>query len=273
MKLTIETDQYTLTHKSRCILEAALRHLLINTLHIKIANLKVLWYTTQGTDDTAGVTFKSTVDMEGSGTAELSGHAIMDGTTLRGLEGIYSVMYNDRQDNQKEFNMKISPLAALYILSEARKMEEAEHPARKEAPRPSVPDTETEEGWPYELFDDDILDQRDVFNFPYAFKTPGQMDFCIGGVIACMERTIIELMNYQDKYLDSIDIPNDVCPGISSVYIKPAQCTDILYARLAVNTTDGNQAETTFCQLGADTAADITRHILRNYEKKPLFFK
>lgn len=273
MKLTIETYQNTLTHQSRRILEAALRHLLINTLHVKIANLKVSWHTTHGTDDTSGVTFKSTVDMEGGGIAELSGHAILDGTTLSGLEGIYSVMSNDRQDHQKEFKLIFSPLAALYILSEARKMEEAEHPARKEAPRPSVPDTDTEDGWPYELFDDDILDQRDVFNFPYAFKTPGQMDFCIGGVIACMERTIIELMNCQDKYLDSIDIPSDVCPGITSVYVKPAQCTDILYARLAAKTTDGNHTETTFCQLGADTAADITRHILRNYEKKPLFFK
>lgn len=273
MKLTIETNQNTLTYKSRCILEAALRHLLINTLHIKIANLKVSWHTTQGTDETAGVTFKSIVDMEGSGIAELSGHAILEGTTLRGLEGIYSVMSDDRQDYQKEFNMKISPLAALYILSEARKMEEAEHPARKETPRPGVPDTETEDGWLDELFDDSILDQRDVFNFPYAFKTPGQMDFCIGGVIACMERTIIELMNYQDKYLDSIDIPSDVCPGITSVYIKPAQCTDILYARLAAKTTDGNHTETTFCQFGADTAADITRYVMRTYVKQPLFVK
>lgn len=268
MKLTIETNQNTLTRQSRRILEAALRHLLINTLHVKIANLKVSWHTTQGTDDTSGVTFKSTVDMEGGGIAELSGHAILDGTTLRGLEGIYSVMSNDRQDNQKEFKLTFSPLDTLRILPAA-----TIDPESKPAPRPSVPDTDTEDGWPYELFDDDILDQRDVFNFPYAFKTPGQMDFCIGGVIACMERTIIELMNCQDKYLDSIDIPSDVCPGISSVYVKPAQCTDILYARLAAKTTDGNHTETTFCQLGTDTAADITRHILRNYEKKPLFFK
>ena len=196
MKLTIETNQNTLTRQSRHIMETALAYLFRTALSTALGKPNIQWCVSQGTDGQLAVKFKGT-----AGETAVQGSAHMDGDSLKGFEGTFT-----QGTETTDFNMKISPLAALYILSEARKMEEAEHPARKETPRPGVPDTETEDGWLDELFDDSILDQRDVFNFPYAFKTPGQMDFCIGGVIACMERTIIELMNYQDKYLDSIDI-------------------------------------------------------------------
>lgn len=270
MKLTIEFKGNTLTDLSRRILEAALRYLLINTLHIKIANLKVSWYTTQGTDDTAGVTFKSTVDMESNGIAELSGHAILEGTTLRGLEGVYSVMSNDRQDSQKEFKLKFSPLDTLWIQSAA-----TIDPDRKPAPKPE-PEPQDTDGteWPDELIDDILETPQDVFNFPYEFKSPGQLDFCLNNTVACMERTILELMDCQTKFIDEIKIPDEVCPGIKKVYLKPKECSDILYVKTAVAQTAGPaNSEFRFAQLSVDTAADITRYVMRTYVKQPLFIK
>lgn len=268
MKLTIEFKGNTLTDLSRRILEAALRYLLINTLHIKIANLKVSWFTTQGTDDTAGVTFKSTVDMEDSGTAELSGHAILDGTTLRGLEGVYSVTSNDRQEKQKDFKLKFSPLDTLWILPAA-----TIDPERKPAPK-AEPEPQEKEDWPDELIDDVLETPLDVFNFPYEFKSPGQLDFCLNNTVACMERTILELIDCQTKFIDEIKIPDEVCPGIKRVYLKPRECSDILYVETAVPQTAGPaNSEFRFAQLSVDTAADITRYAMRTYTKQPLFIK
>jgi hypothetical protein len=269
MKLTIEFNGNTLTDLSRRILEAALRYLLINTLHIKIVSLRVSWYTAQGTDDTAGVTFKSTVDMEGSGTAELSGHALLDGTTLRGLEGVYSVSSDDRQDGQKDFRLKFSPLDILWIRSAAS---DEDKPA---APAPAqTQSVEEDGGWPDELIDDVLETPQDVFNFPYEFKSPGQLDFCLNSTVACMERTILELMDCQTKFIDEIKIPDEVCPGIKKVYLKPKECSDILYVETAVPKTAGPaNSEFRFAQLSVDTAADITRYVMRTYTKQPLFVK
>lgn len=267
MKLTIEFKGNRLTDLSVRILEAALRYLLINTLHIKIANLKVSWYTTQGTDDTAGVTFKSTVDMEGSGIAELDGRAVLDGTTLRGLEGIYSVMSNDRQDSQKEFKLKFSPLDTLWILPAA-----TIDPERKPAPK-AEPEPDDKGEWPDELIDDILETPQDVFNFPYDFKSPGQLDFCLNSTVACMERTVVELMDCQTKFIDEIKIPDEVCPGIRRVYLKP-RCSDTLYVETAAPQTAGPaDTEFRFAQLSVDTAADITRYVMRTYVKQPLFVK
>lgn len=269
MKLTIEFNGNTLTDLSRRILEAALRYLLINTLHIKIANLKVSWCTTQGTDGTAGVTFKSTVNMEDNGIAELNGHAILDGTELRGLEGVYSVTSNDRQEKQKDFKLKFSPLNILWI-----------HSAASDDDRPAAPapvqehSDEEDNGWPDGLIDDILETPQDVFNFPYEFKSPGQLDFCLNSTVACMERTILELMDCQTKFIDEIKIPDEVCPGIKRVYLKPKECSDILYVETAVPQTAGPaNSEFRFSQLSVDTAADITRYVMRTYTKQPLFVK
>lgn len=267
MKLTIEFKGNTLAGQSSRILEAALRYLLANTLHMKIANLKVSWYTTQGTDGTAGVTFKSTVDMEDGGIAELSGHAILEGTTLRGLEGVYSVTSNDRHDSQKEFRLKFSPLDTLWILPAA-----ATGLERKHAPK-AEPEPEDNGEWPDELIDDVLETPQDVFNFPYEFKSPGQLDFCLNNAVACMERTIFELMDCQTKFIDEIKIPDEVCPGIKRVYLKPKECSDILYVETTAQTADADDTEFRFCQLSTDTAADITRYAMRTYRKHPLFEK
>lgn len=270
MKLKIEIKNANLTDLSRCILETALTQLFSAVLDIALSKLKIVWTAAQGSDDTLSVNFIGAASLNDDSSMELRGKAILDGDTLKGFNGVYSIKSPDRQEPQKDFNLKISPLASLWINSAARDNSKAPAP-EQETPQPEPKD---DGEWPDELFDDSLFTPQEMFNFPYELNSVGQMEFFINNLVSCMERTIIEMMDSQKKFLDRIDIPDTVCPGIKGVYLKPADNNDILYVDTTVEAITGpTDSEYRFFQLSVDTAADITRYVLTNYSKQPLLPK
>ena len=256
MELKIEYGlEHGVSEESKKLLDTALAYMFETELGIRLGRLTSEWRVA----DCGGprVEFDTTsLDAK----VGIFGTAVIEDGCLKGFTGAYGTPpLSEHKTNG--FRLKIPPMSVLWILAAAKA---AEPP--KTAPEP-LPDAEFDV--PDSVLEDALACHEDMFDFPYELKSPGQMDFFMNNLVACMERTIMERMDFQDKFIDRIALPEDVCPGFSAIYLDSKIFGDTLFVE---ETSVTNLCENIrFSQLGVDAAAAITRYVMEHYPKQPLF--
>ena len=273
MELRIEYSlERGVSRDSQRLLDTALAHMFETGLGIKLGRLSGEWRVA----DCGGprVEFDATSSDPRIG---IIGTAVIEDGCLKGFTGTYTAPSTSNRET-REFRLKIPPMSVLWILAAAKAAE----------PQKTSPDAEFDVSdsmledvgghsgglmfnpshSPFDGVTQDIFDTpQDMFDFPYEFKTPGQMDHFVNGLLSCMERTITERMDCQDMFIDRIDLPDGVCPGVSAVCLKLLPFGDTLFAEAEA---DGWRTETRFSELGVDRAAEITKYVMEHYPKQPL---
>lgn len=238
--------------ESRALLEAALSCLFETRLGTELESQRIRW-----TADGGGIQFVGEASLKAGGTASLEGKAELADGTLRGFDGTLTDVSGPRR-----FSLRVYPMAVPRILSDASA---ALGPVPAPGPQEPGPDAE----WGGGLSDDSLDMPQEMFGFPYAFASPGQLDCCVREAMACMERTIVDRMDCQKEYVDRICLPEGLCPGIRAVYL--VELSDTLYVATDTVTADPAPRAPRFGQLGVDTAAKITAYVMREYPKVPMF--
>lgn len=274
MELRIEYSlERGVSRESQRLLDTALAHMFETRLDIKLGRLSGKWRVANCGGPR--VEFDATSSDPHIG---IFGTAVIEDGCLKGFTGTYTVPSASNRET-REFRLKIPPMSVLWILAAAKAAEpqKTSPDAEFDVPDSMLEDVGGHSGGlmfnpshsPFDGVAQDIFDTpQDMFDFPYEFKTPGQMDHFVNGLLSCMERTIVERMDSQDMFIDRIDLPDGVCPGVSAVRLKSQPFGDTLFAETVA---DGGRAETPrFSELGVDRAAEITKYVMEHYPKQPL---
>ena len=241
---------------SRAMLDAALAYMFETSLGVKLDGLSCDWRVAE--DSGPSICFSATA----SPSVAIQGTVLADKGVLKGFTGAYSADARNWDGTARPFNLKITPMSTPWILSAAR----GDCKPQLGGNLASAPDDAEFE------FGDSVMEQAlaaydETPSLPYEFRTPGQMDCIIGSLVMCMEQTIIERMDSQDRFLERIDLPDNVCQGASALVLKSQPYGDTL---LVEAHEDGKAETLEFPTIGIDAAAAITRHVMEKYPKKPL---
>ena len=273
MELRIEYNlERGVSRESQRLLDIALAHMFETGLGIKLGRLSGKWRVANCGGPR--VEFDATSSDPHIG---IFGTAVIEDGCLKGFTGTYTVP-SASNSGTREFRLKIPPISVLWILAAAKAAEpqKTSPDAEFDVPDSMLEDVGGHSGGlmfdpshsPFDGVAQDIFDTpQDMFDFPYEFKTPGQMDHFVNGLLSCMERTITERMDCQDMFIDRIALPDGVCPGVSAVRLKLMPFGDALFAETVA---DGGRTETLFSELGVDRAAEITKYVMEHYPKQPL---
>ena len=237
---------------SRAMLDAALAYMFETSLGVKLDGLSCDWRVAE--DSGPSICFSATA----SPSVAIQGTVLADKGVLKGFTGAYSADARNWDGTARPFSLKITPMSTPWILSAARGCCKPQLGGKLIS---VSDDVELE-------FSDSMMEQAlatydEMPSLPYEFKTPGQMDCVITSLAMCMERTIVERMDSQDRFIDRIDLPDGVCPGASALVLRG----DTL---LVETHADGKAEKLEFQGIGTDAAAAITRHVMEKYPKKPL---
>jgi len=255
MELKINTAGNGIDPESARLLDAALAYMFETSLGVRLEGLSCNWQVAE--DSGPSICFAATA----SPYVAVQGTVLADKGVLKGFTGAYSTDSRNWEATAKPFRLKITPMSTPWILAAAR-----DNRGIQLGGNPTPPPAAEFE------FSDSLMERAlaaydETPSLPYEFRTTGQMDCIIASLVMCMEQTVIERMDSQDKFIDRIDLPDGVCPGATAVVLRSQPYDDAL---LVETHADGKPETLEFSRIGVDAAAAITRHVIEQYPKKPL---